>query len=77
MTDQQIAEKLIRWVVSIKYYSHDKGAARRLAIEDLAAIKNQYGWLPMKRSFREKGCTGIVAFKILCDQHKKLSEKAG
>lgn len=75
MTEAQVKEKLIRWFISIKYYAHLRHNARMFAIEDLREIQNTYGWEPMRKAFREKGCTSIGAFKQLCSQHKEILEK--
>jgi hypothetical protein len=51
MTDKQIAEKLIRFVISCKYYDLDKQTARNFAREDLADLKTKYGWRAMKKAY--------------------------
>ena len=76
MTDDAVAERIIRFYIQHKYYAiKDKRIARGYAIEDLTQLKFQYGFKIMRRAGLHTACTGITKFKKLCQQFKEISDK--
>lgn len=74
MTDKEIANKLILWVIERRYWEYNKYEARKLAIGYLSEIKRKYGFKMMKKAFNEKDCTSLVKFEKLCRDHTKLNK---
>jgi hypothetical protein len=75
MTNNEIAEKLIRWIVSIKYYKMFKADGRQCAIEDLRKIREEFGFESMRKAYKHSACTGINEFRMLCREISKSLNK--